>query len=338
MHKSFLEKSTQNGATNYLFKGKTDFGLAQDGVTVARATMMALWGGHAIPQVALLPRYVFCRAFQKRYDWYCDNSMWREVKSVFYSHIWQVLEKCRYGHGDNKKSPVGVGWVKWAAELGEACDPLFEGVGLMHPCEHCGNYLAEQHTAAITSPCECHSAEGQPTGKQRLVENLVDAHHCVVAMMHQHFVEGRPGALAFIDETSSCLQASDTTNTLKPVIRRMETDYLRQLISGSSEKVVPGKNLNFRVGDMYLCNWYWHMSIDVSKTVWAVSEDRRHNGKKRLEVVMDAWLETLSNNQDTLGLLLQCLTGCSNVSLSGEVVQIGYTSFTNFDHSTTGVS
>ena len=167
---------------------------------------MSLWSGNLIPSIAMLPRYVFCRTFKTRYGWYCDPQMWREVKGVFYSHIWELLEKCRYGHGENTTSPTGIGWVQWAADLGKACGPLCDGSGLMHPCEHCGNYLAEQHPGDICNPCGCNSAAGQPSGEQRLVKNLVGAHHCVVAMLHRQPVEGRPGAVYFIEGPPSCFQ------------------------------------------------------------------------------------------------------------------------------------
>ena len=150
----------------------------------------------------------------------------------------------------------------------------------MHPCAECGNYQISFHTndRTMDQPCSCYPADDhlQPTGEQRRVKNLAAAHHCVLGMLNITLVQGRPGAKAFISEVSDCLEASDATNAIYPVVQRMETEFLRQVLSGAPEKVVIGSNLIVECGNQWHDNFYWHHQCDVSNTVWAVEADRRH--------------------------------------------------------------
>ena len=84
--------------------------LAMEGV--AKAILLAAFNGQKLPYLEI-PLYLWCRAFDKMYDWYANDNIFTELTSFIPQHLIHKFNKLRYGHAQNPKTEVGsVGWDK----------------------------------------------------------------------------------------------------------------------------------------------------------------------------------------------------------------------------------
>ena len=99
--------------------------------------------GQLLPHLKM-PLYLWCRAFDKMYDWYSGDSTCAELNTFLPQHIMQKLNRMRYEHARNPRKQVGsVGWDEWAHDMQathfDEADTVLEHLNMLYPCAECGN-------------------------------------------------------------------------------------------------------------------------------------------------------------------------------------------------------
>ena len=151
------------GDTGALFKTVPERGRAGHGQVVGKAILLAAFNEQILPYLKM-PLYLWCSAFDKIYDWYCDGSIYAELTLFLPQHLVQKMNKLRYGHADNLKKEVGsVGWDQWAADMQQkhfeetGSDTVLDHLNMLYPCAECGNIDAdtEAHGGDLSMVCAC---------------------------------------------------------------------------------------------------------------------------------------------------------------------------------------
>ena len=96
----------ETGDTGPLFKTVAQRGRAGHGEVVAKAILLAIFNGQNLPYLEM-PLYLWCRAFDKMYDWYANDNTFTEL--TLPQHLLRKFNKLRYGHAQNPKEEVGSG-------------------------------------------------------------------------------------------------------------------------------------------------------------------------------------------------------------------------------------
>ena len=88
----------KTGGTGPLFKTVVQRGRAgHGGGVVAKAILLAAFNGHILPYLEM-PLYLWCRAFDKMYDWYANDNIFTELTSFIPQHLIHKVSKLRHGH------------------------------------------------------------------------------------------------------------------------------------------------------------------------------------------------------------------------------------------------
>ena len=155
-------------------------GRAGHGELVGKPILLAAFNGQKLPYLEI-PLYLWCRAFDKMYDWYANDNIFTELTSFIPQHLIHKFNKLRYGHAQNPKKEVGsVGWDQWAHYMQamhfDETNTVVEHFKMLYPCAQCGNMDAdaEYHGGDLSMVCGCGIGKQDTSSTKMLVHEAFE--------------------------------------------------------------------------------------------------------------------------------------------------------------------
>ena len=326
-----------------LFKTVDKRGRAGQGEVVAKSILLAVFNGHILPYLQM-PQYLWCRAFDKMYDWYADDNIFAEVSAFMPQHLTHKLKLVRYGHASNPTRKEGsVGWDTWAFDMqGRQFDETVDDTptvlghfNMLYPCSECGNMDAGEdcHGGDLSTVCGCGiQVANAPTGSDRQITNLAELHHSILAYMDTRTVKGRPRAVDVVNSVQQLVMRTEGvaythgwSGIMKHVFTKMSLAHLIRSITGGERKLE--LDVNVHVKTRFVGNRA--RDPDLAGTVWSM-----RNARSTKLMVQEAFEEFWNSitGADNQHLFLKLITGGSFAGPAGTTITLGYKSYRHYSN------
>jgi hypothetical protein len=152
---------------------------------------------------------------------------------------------------------------------------------------------------------------------------MADIHKLVRRVFEYAFIQGRPGAQAFVSTWRDCFKAIDAEQHICEVIKKqMVLPYIQGLLCGGSPKLEFGASGNIRMICMNPHDYGLSTRVSLEDTIWCTDTNARRSSGPRVIAYVQEFLESLSDSPHDQLLVLQCLTGFSIPPINGVDLKI----------------